>query len=73
MSNDLTKPSLNNLDPLLSIKDLKALLGVGESTIWQWVRDGKFPKPIKLSKTLSRWKQSKVEGWINEQSESNQA
>lgn len=65
------KPEPIKADPLLSVKDLKTLLGLGESTIWQWVRKGKFPKPIKLSKTLSRWKQSKVEAWINEQSSAN--
>ena len=65
------KPEPIKADSLLSVKDLKTLLGLGESTIWQWVRKGKFPKPIKLSKTLSRWKQSKVEAWINEQSSAN--
>ena len=64
-------PRPNDIERLLSIKDVKTLLGLGESTIWQWVREGKFPKPIKLSKTLSRWKSSSVEAWIHEQSSVN--
>ena len=30
-------------------------------TIWRWVREGKFPSPIKLTAGCSRWRMSDVE------------
>ena len=41
------------------------LLPVSEKTIWTWVREGKFPSPIRLNgRTV--WDLSIVEAWIAE-------
>lgn len=40
------------------------LLSVSEKTIWQWVKQGKFPKPIKLSANVTVWRLSEVTLWI---------
>ena len=45
------------------------LLPVTEKTIWSWVRDGKFPKPLKLSTNVTVWRTSEVEAWIEEQAD----
>ncbi len=42
---------------------LKAMLGVSGSSIWAWVRAGKFPKPIKLSENITAWNAADVEKW----------
>ena len=34
---------------------------VSRATIWRWVKEGKFPKPVKLSPGCTRWKLSDVE------------
>lgn len=67
MQTDTRSQERHKVDPLLSVKDVTASLGLGESTIWQWVREGKFPKPLKLSKTLTRWKAVDVQSWIDAQ------
>ncbi|MBT5268252.1 MAG: AlpA family phage regulatory protein [Candidatus Marinimicrobia bacterium] len=36
---------------------------VSRATIWRWVKEGKFPKPVKLSPGCTRWKLSDVEQW----------
>lgn len=42
------------------------LLPVSEKTIWTWVRDGKFPKPLRLNgRTI--WRMSEIELWLSEQ------
>ena len=41
--------------------DLAKRYGVSRVTIWRWVRDGRFPKPIKLSPACTRWNLSAVE------------
>ncbi|WP_298063531.1 AlpA family phage regulatory protein [uncultured Acinetobacter sp.] len=43
------------------------LLPVTEKTLWTWVREGKFPKPIRLSGNVTVWRMSEVEAWIEEQ------
>lgn len=45
------------------------LLPVTEKTIWTWVRQGKFPKPIRLSGNVTVWRMSEVEAWIEEQAD----
>lgn len=41
------------------------LLPVSEKTIWSWIRDGKFPKPIHLSTGIRVWKVEEVNVWID--------
>lgn len=42
---------------------LKAKLNVSGSSIWAWVKAGKFPKPIKLSENCTAWNAAEVEAW----------
>lgn len=42
----------------------KGLLPLGESTIWEMVRKGEFPKPIKLSDRITVWKSSDILQWM---------
>jgi len=46
------------------LSHLKAKLSVSGSTIWAWVRAGKFPKPIKLSENTTAWNAEDVEMWV---------
>lgn len=42
----------------------RGLLPLGESTIWEKVKRGKFPAPIKLSERVTVWRLSDVQAWI---------
>lgn len=48
----------------LSEKDLEAR-GLGKSRAQRWrdVRDGKFPRPVKLSGSRNAWLESEVDAW----------
>jgi len=35
---------------------------VCRQTIWRWVREGRFPSPIKINGS-TRWKLSDIEAW----------
>ena len=35
---------------------IPALIPVSKSTIWEWVKIGRFPRPIKLSSKVTVWK-----------------
>lgn len=45
------------------LPQLKARLNVSGSSIWAWVKQGKFPKPIKLSENTTAWNAADVEAW----------
>ena len=47
----------------LSDKQLAERFSVGRATIWRWIKDQNFPKPIKLSENCTRWRLSDVEQW----------
>ena len=37
---------------------------IGRSTWWQWVRDGKAPKPVKLSVRTTAWRSADIDALI---------
>ena len=45
-------------------KHILKLLPVAHSTLWDWVRDGHFPAPIKLSEKVTVWSQTEVDAWL---------
>lgn len=42
----------------------KGLIGVSDKTIWQWVKRGEFPTPIKLSDNVTVWRLSDIQAWM---------
>jgi len=49
---------------LLRVKDVVKKTSIGKSTIWVWVKEEKFPEPIKLSDRISVWKESDIDAWM---------
>lgn len=45
------------------LPQLKSHLNVSGSSIWAWVKQGKFPKPVKLSENTTAWLVADVEAW----------
>ena len=46
-----------------SDQSLAAYFNASRSTIWEWARVGKLPRPIKLSTAMSRWSNAEVKTW----------
>ena len=46
---------------------LLPFLPFGSSTLWAWSRDGRFPAPVKLSPTMTAWRNADVIDWLNSQ------
>ncbi|MDX1787539.1 MAG: AlpA family phage regulatory protein [Psychrobacter sp.] len=44
---------------------LLPFLPFGSSTLWAWSRDGRFPAPVKLSPTMTAWRNADVIDWLN--------
>lgn len=46
---------------------LLPFLPFGSSTLWAWSRDGRFPSPIRLSNTMTAWRNADVIEWLSNQ------
>lgn len=40
------------------------LIPVSQSTIWRWVRQRKFPAPLKLTRGVTAWRRADVKSWL---------
>ncbi len=45
------------------LPQVKARLNVSGSSIWAWVKAGKFPKPVKLAENTTAWNAADIEAW----------
>lgn len=62
----ITQQTPLNISQFYRLPQLKALLNVSGSSIWAWVKAGKFPKPVKLSSNCTAWSAPVVDAWAAE-------
>jgi prophage regulatory protein len=53
-------------DRLLRIADVLALTALGKSTIYQLMREGKFPKCVRITRRMVAWPESAVLQWVQD-------
>ena len=53
---------------LATTKGKPGKLPVSPTTIWRWVREGRFPKPFKLGDSVTVWNADEVDEFIARQS-----
>ena len=55
---------------LLTLRDLVKVLGVGSpQSIRRWVKNGRFPRPIKTGPRVTRWLNKEVTDWLQDKME----
>mgnify|MGYP000377034248 CR=1 FL=1 len=54
---------------ILRRKQVEARTGLARSTIYQHIRTGVFPKPIKLGAKSVGWIEAEINAWLNKQIE----
>ena len=54
-------------DRLMRRKEVEEMVGLACSTIYLFMDEGKFPRPIRVGPRAVRWRRSAVEGWIKAQ------
>lgn len=37
---------------------------IGKTTLWRWIREGRFPKPVRLGSNCVAWRSDEVEAWL---------
>lgn len=43
----------------------KKIGGISKTTLWRWVREGHFPKPVRLGVKCVAWRPDEIDQWIN--------
>lgn len=51
-------------ESLMRRVEIEGQIGVSRATIYNWIRDGHFPKPIRIGPRAVRWRKSDIEKWI---------
>lgn len=49
---------------ILRLPQVIELVGLKRSAIYQLVQQGKFPRPVRLSKRAVGWRSDEIEVWI---------
>ena len=51
-------------DKLLRRPEVEARTGLSRSTLYDWMKRGEFPQPVKLGTRLVAWRESDIGGWL---------
>ena len=52
-------------------KDILPFLPFSRTTLHEWSKDGRFPAAVKLSPTMTAWRNSEVLAWLEAQGSQN--
>ncbi len=48
----------------IRIKEVQYRTGLGRATIYRWMAQGRFPKPIRLGGHAVAWVEAELESWL---------
>lgn len=51
---------------LIRIREVQYRTGLGRSTIYRWMSEGRFPKPVRLGGHLVAWPEERIDLWVEE-------
>lgn len=52
---------------LIRIKEVQYRTGLGRSTIYRWIAQGRFPGPKQLGGHVVAWLQEDIDSWVRDQ------
>jgi prophage regulatory protein len=53
-------------DKLLRRPEVEAITGLSRSTIYLWLKQGKFPKPVKIGARVVAWRDRHIADWMDQ-------
>jgi|SRR6056297_2277147 len=58
--------TFNHSEPtrLLRRPEVEARTGLSRSTLYDWMKRGEFPQPVKLGERLVAWRDSDIAAWL---------
>jgi len=66
MHTSAPKVPADNADRLLRRRQVENRTGLCRSTIYFWMREGNFPKPLKIGARAVAWRERDIQQWIKE-------
>ena len=54
---------MNMSVPYLKDTEVANRYRISRPTIWRWVKNGTFPKPVRLGEGSTRWRLADLEKW----------
>lgn len=61
---DIASPSKQDVHRGLRLKEVQHRTGLGRSTIYRWMEEGKFPKPVRLGARSVAWIEHEIDQWL---------
>ena len=52
---------------LIRLPEVQHRVGLGRSTIYRWMSEGKFPKPVQLGGYAVAWGEEDIIAWVESQ------
>lgn len=52
------------LTRLIRLPEVRHRVGLGRSTIYRWMAEGQFPKPVQLGGYAVAWSEHEIAEWI---------
>lgn len=49
---------------VLRLKEVRHKTGLGRSTIYRWMAEGRFPKPVRLGARSVAWIEHEIDDWL---------
>lgn len=49
---------------VLRLKEVRHKTGLGRSTIYRWMDEGRFPKPVRLGARTVAWIEHEIDEWL---------
>ena len=50
---------------VLRMHEVLTRVGLSKSTLWRYIGEGNFPRPIKLGPRASGWIEQEIDDWIS--------
>lgn len=49
---------------ILRRSEVEHRTGLSRSTIYAWIKHGRFPRPVKLGERIVAWRESDIDHWL---------
>jgi prophage regulatory protein len=51
-------------EKVLRRAEVEVRTGLSRSTIYEWMKLNKFPRPVKLGERIVAWRESDIDNWL---------
>jgi prophage regulatory protein len=70
---EVSMPQARPVSRLIRLKEVKHRVSLSRSTIYRWMSEGRFPKPVSLGKRSVAWSADDIDLWISHRVASDEA